>query len=320
MILGGILMLSRNFNKAVALGIYCSLAMAASAQSPTLTTPTTPLSGTPSILTPEQIKDHKKSRFYISQDVGRYHSSDPINPYSSTPLYTFLAYEHYPKPEVGYGIIATFTYNDYKYSKLQNPVTESKTIGKVTGLMPYVNYFVKPHWLLTGQIGGYIEDNNNVTKTTTGAITRTRYQIFTPTGGAYATWLSEEARFALTVRGGFYYTNQRYRSVIDSNSRFYPTRHFEYAAALLSARIKFNPDNKFWNAFLHVEADYRFFAGGRPNVIHPDCARRNMFYQVGPAVHLHLTKSLELRVFALHIEDFDYGREERIGLRLRTVF
>ncbi|MBX9804290.1 MAG: hypothetical protein K2Y18_00890 [Alphaproteobacteria bacterium] len=311
-------MLTRSFKTAAALGLYCSFAMAASASQSTITA-TVP--GTPSILTQEQIKAHVKNRFYISQDIGTYHNSDPISPYHSTPLYTFMAYEHYPRPEVGYGLIATYTYNHYIFTQLRNNTVEAKTVGKVTGLMPYVNYFVSPQWLLTGQIGGYIEDLNGYSKTNTGVYNRARNQVFTPTAGAYATWLSkEEGKFSTTVRGGVYYTNQRYRSVIDSQTNFYATRHFEYAAMLLSARFKYKPDSHFWNAFLHVEADHRFFSGARPGIQKPDTGRRNMFYQVGPAVHFNLSKTWEMRIFALHIEDYDYGREERIGIRFRAAF
>jgi hypothetical protein len=295
----------------------------------TLTTPT--IAGQPinpniiykptifSKLSAEQIKAKKNSRLYLSQDVARTISSDPLFPYRARPLYSFIGFEHFPTPQLSLGFVTVYTHEKDVYSRNQNNVANSNTVVNVSGILPYISYLVKPQWLVTAQAGGYIEEYKGTSTSTTGESNRLRNQVFTPHAGGYVTWIGPESTYEVTLRGGAYYTNQRYRSTIDSVGRFSPTRHFEASAVALSSRLKYNPENTFWNAFLHIEGQCRIFAGSRPGVWHQDNGRQNLFYQVGPGAHFKLNETWEVRLLALHTVGFGYTKEERIGIRLRAA-
>jgi hypothetical protein len=270
-------------------------------------------------LSAEQIKAKKNSRLYLSQDAARTISSDPLFPYRARPLYSFIGFEHFPTPQLSLGFVAVYTHEKDVYSRNQNNTVSANTVANVSGVLPYISYLIKPQWLITAQAGGYIEEYKGTTISTTGATNRLRNQVFTPHAGGYVTWIGPEATYGVTVRGGAYYTNQRFRRTIDSSGTFSPTRHFEASAVALSSRLKYNPENTFWNAFLHVEAQFRIFAGARPNIWYPDNGRQNLLYQVGPGAHFKLNETWEVRLLALHTVGFGYAKEERIGIRLRAA-
>jgi len=305
------------------LGLFCSMAMNTAATvppTPSSSNPTTTEQGVYSILNHEQLKEKKKNRFFINQDVAHTVDSDPIFPYHANPLYSFVGIEHFLTSAFSIGAVISYTYEKDTYTRNSPGVLRANTIENVTGFLPYINYLVNPTWLLTAQIGGYIEQDKDTQVNTDGTITRTNSQVFTPDAEAYVTWIGPDTKWTASVRTGVYYVNQRFRSIIDSTGAFFPTRHFESAAAAISARIKYYPDDTFWNAFLQLETDWRFFEGARPGVFHPDNARNTMQYIVGPGIHFKLNETWELRVMALHTIGFGYGKEERIGIRLRAAF
>lgn len=295
----------------------------------TLTVPTIATQGTnPNLakggafskLSAEQIKAKKNNRIYLSQDAARTISSDPLFPYRARPLYSFVGAEHFPTPQISIGFVAVYTHEKDVYSRPQNNVVSANEVANVSGILPYISYLFKPQWLVTAQAGGYVEEYKGTSVSTTGAINRVRNQVFTPHAGGYLTWIGQEATYSATLRGGIYYTNQRFRSTISSSNQFSPTRHFEASAVALSSRLKYNPGHgSFWDAFLHVEAHRRIFAGARPGVWHPDNGRQNLLYQVGPGVHFRLNETWEVRFLALHTVGFGYSKEERIGIRLRAA-
>lgn len=269
-------------------------------------------------LTTEQLKASKNSRLYLSQDMARTINSDPLFPYRSRPLYSLVGYEYFPTPQLSLGFVAVYTYQKDVFSRPANAV-RSDVVARVSGIAPYISYLIKPQWLITAQVGGNIEDYKGTSVNAVGAVNRVRNQVFTPNAGGYVTWISPETKYAATLRGGIYYINQRFRSTIDSNAQFSPTRHFETSAVAFSSRLKYKPDHSFWDAFLHVEAQCRVFAGARPNVWHPDNGRQNLLYQIGPGAHFKLNDTWEIRVLALHTVGFGYTKEERIGVRLRAA-
>jgi len=311
-------MFKGSIKKLAIFGILSTLtmpAMAAQATNPNLSK-----GGAFSKLSAEQLKAHKTMRLYLSQDVARTISSDPLFPYRARPLYSFIGAEYFPIPQISLGFVAVYTHEKDVYSRLQNNITRSDTVANVSGVLPYISYLIKPQWLITAQAGGYVEEYKGTSVSTTGATNRLRNQVFTPHAGAYVTWIGREAMYTGTLRGGIYYTNQRFRSTISSSNQFSPTRHFEVAAAALSSRLKYNPGHgSFWDAFLHIEAQHRIFAGARPNIWHPDNGRQNMLYQFGPGAHFRLNDTWEIRVLALHTVGFGYTKEERIGIRLRAA-
>lgn len=316
-------MFKKSTNTFAAMGFLCSIVTQAEAVAPSVVTASTPVSPTQpgiySILTHEQLKKHKKHRLFLNQDVAHTVDSDPIFPYHANPIYSFIGYEYFFTPAFSLGAVLDYTHEKDRYTRNTNGVIKSDTVANVSGFLPYVNYLVNRTWLLTAQVGGYIESYKDTEVTPNGTI-RSREQVFTPNAEGYITWIGPDKKFTASVRGGLYYSNQRFRSLIDSTGAFFPTRHFESAAVALSARIKYYPDDERWNAFLHVESDYRFFAGARPGVLSPDNARNTMLYQVGPGVHYKINDTWELRVLALHTIGFGYGKEERIGIRLRAAF
>lgn len=310
-------MLKGSINKLAILGILGTLVMptaAGQATNPSIVFK----AGSYSKLSADQLREKKNSRLYLNQDLARTISSDPLYPYRANPLYSFIGYEYFPTPQISVGAVAVYTYEKDVYSRPVNAI-RSDTVSNVSGILPYISYLIKPQWLITAQVGGYIEDNKTTTVTTTGT-NRTRIQVFTSHAGGYVTWIGPDTMYSATVRSGIYYTNQRYRSVIYSNGRFSPTRHFESSAVALSSRLKYKPDqHSFWDAFLHIEAQFRVFAGSRPFMWHQDNGRQNLLYQVGPGVHFRLNDTWEIRLLALHTVGFGYAKEERIGIRLRAV-
>lgn len=306
-----------------ALGLFCSMVTDAVAEVPSANVFSPPANieqrGNYSILSKEQVKEKRNKRFFINQDVAHTNDTDPIQPYKANPLYSFIGGEYFFTPEFSLGAVLTYTYEKDRFSNLPVGQISSNEVDNVTGLLPYINYLATPSWLLTVQAGGYVEDYKETTVTTSGTVL-TRNQVFTPDVEGYATWIGPDQKYTASVRAGAYYVNQRFRSVIDSTGFFYQTRHFESAAVAASARLKYFPDDTFWNVFLHLEADYRIFAGARPDIYNPNGLRQNLLWQVGPGVHFKLNETWELRVLALHTVGFGYGKEERIGIRLRAAF
>jgi hypothetical protein len=317
-------MFKKSTNTFAAMGFLCSIVMQAEAVAPSVVTASTPAQPSQtsnySILTREQVKERKRHRVFISQDIAHTVDSDPVFPYHANPLYSFAGYEYFYNPAFSIGAILTYTHEKDKYTKDSPGIVKSDTVANVSGFAPYVNYSLNETWLLTGQIGGYIEDYKDTSFTTAGGIIKSRNQVFTPAAEGYVTWIGPDTTYTASVRAGVYYTNQRFRSLIDSTGAFFATRHFEAAATSVSARLKYFPDHDRWNAFLHVETDYRFFAGARPGVLKPDNGRNTMLYQVGPGIHYKIDNTWELRLMALHTIGFGYGKEERIGIRLRAAF
>lgn len=305
------------------LGLFCGMTLPTIAVGSSSAMSTSTISAQPgiySILNNEQLKENKNKRFFMNQDVAHTVCSDPVFPYHANPLYSFIGYEHFFTYAFSVGAVLTYTHEKDTFTKNLPGVARSNTVGNVSGFLPYVNYLVNRSWLLTGQVGGYIEDYKSTQVNTDGSTILTRNQVFTPNAEGYVTWIGPDNKFTASIRGGFYYENQRFRSVIDSTGEFFPVRHFESGAVAASARLKYYPDDTFWNAFLHIETDWRFFASARPDVSHPDNAMNNMLYQFGPGMHFKINDTWEVRVLALHTIGFDYGKEERIGIRLRAAF
>lgn len=311
-------MFKGSISKLSILGILSSLAMPITAAQPT--TPNMIYKPTTfSKLSAAQLKAHKSSRIYLSQDVARTISSDPLFPYRARPLYSFIGFEHFPNPQLSLGLVAVYTHEKDVYSRPQNNTVRANTVANVSGILPYISYLFKPQWLATIQAGGYVEEYKGTSVSTTGATTRVRNQVFSPHAGAYVTWIGPDYKYSATLRGGAYYNNQRFRSTIDNFGTFNVTRHFEVAATSISTRLKYKPDNPFWDAFLHAEAQFRVFAGARPGIYHPDNGRQNLLYQVGPGAHFRLNDTWEVRLLALHTVGFGYTKEQRIGIRLRAA-
>ncbi len=310
-------MLKGSINKLAILGILSTMAIPAAATQPINPNVIFKV-GSYSKLSAEQLREKKNSRLYLSQDMSRTISSDPISPYRSRPLYSFIGYEHFPTPQISLGVIALYIYQKDVYSRPLN-ATSSNVVATSSGILPYISYLFKPQWLITAQVGGYIEDYKGTSVSPTGT-TRIRNQVFQPHAGGYVTWIGPDTMYNTTVRGGIYYSNQRFRSTIDSNGRFSPTRHFEASSVALSSRLKYRPEqHSSWDAFLQLEAQCRIFAGARPGIWRPDNGRQSLLYQVGPGAHFRLDDTWEIRVLALHIVGFGYVKEERIGIRLRAV-
>jgi hypothetical protein len=110
-------------------------------------------------LSAEQLKAKKSSRLYLSQDMARTISSDPLFPYRARPLYSFFGFEHFYTPQLSLGFVAVYTHEKDVYSRNQNNVINANTVSNVSGLLPYISYLIKPQWLLTAQAGAYIANN-----------------------------------------------------------------------------------------------------------------------------------------------------------------
>jgi hypothetical protein len=316
------------FNKSAGflatLALYCGMTLTASAAvgAPTALSGSSVLTqpGVYSILNKEQIKEHKKNRAFANQDFAHTVSSDPNFPYHANPIYSFIGLEHFFSPAFSLGAVLTYAHERDKFTRNVTGVVSSDSLNDVTGFLPYINYLVNRSWLVTGQMGGYIESYKYSERLQDGSSYMSHDQVFTPNAEFYVTWIGPDSPFTASVRSGVYYQNQRFRSLIGSQGDFYATRHFESAAIGTSVRLKYYPEDKIWNVFVHMEVDHRFFSGSRPGISHPDNANRNMLYQVGPGMHFKLSEAWELRVLALHTVGFDYGKEERIGIRLRYAF
>lgn len=304
------------------LGIFCGMTLATTAgqiPTPSININTSISPGSYSILNKEQLKEQKRWRIFANQDLARTIDSDPQFPYRSRPLYSFLGAEYFFSPRFSLGCVVAYTHEKDVYSRNLPGILSSNTLINTGGILPYINYMVSPTWLLTAQISGYSENYKNTLVVADGTRFTTVSQVFTPNAEAYATWLGPDTRFTASIRAGVFYNNQRFRSIYDSNGGFYPTRHFESAATAASVRFKYFPDNPHWNVFLHAESAFRFFAAARPGVYRPDSRRQNQAFQVGPGVHFKLNDTWEFRVLALHTDGFGYGKEERIGFRIRAA-
>lgn len=304
------------------LGIFCGMTLATTAgqiSTPSINVNQSVSPGIYSILNKEQLQEHKKWRIYANQDVARTIDSDPQFPYRSRPLYSFVGAEYFYSPRFSLGCVVVYAHQKDVYSRTLPGILSQNVLVNSGGILPYANYMVSPSWLLTAQIGGYSENYKSTSMVADGTKYTAVSQVFTPNAEAYVTWLGPDTMYTASVRAGVIYNNQRFRSIYDSSGNFFPTRHFETGAAAASVRLKYHPHNPRWNVFLHAETAFRFFAGARPGVYHPDSRRQNQMFQVGPGVHFKLNHIWELRILALHTDGFGYGKEERIGVRLRAA-
>jgi hypothetical protein len=264
-------------------------------------------------LSATQIKDHVSSRYFLSDDFGRSIDSDPNYPGRSRPNYSFFGYEYFPNYNLSYGFVLPYTYENLSYSRFRG-----NNISKIISILPYISYLITPRWLLTAQIQGNIE-NYKYVDFTYNPIYRFTRQAFTIGGSAYATWIAPHNTFTYTLRGGVINTNQRFRSAIDNYGNFFPTRHYENTAFSFSSRLKYFPNNDIWNAFIHLQADFRVHQTQRPYAISPNSGTQTRMFLFGPGMHYNINKTWEVRVMALHTVGFGYTKENRIGIRLRAA-
>lgn len=274
-----------------------------------------------SILTSTQQKKHLKHRLYLNTDFARTQNRDPNFPYRATPFYSFIGWEYFPSPQVTYGGVLIYDQETDKYNRV--PADYKR---RLIGFMPYINYFPVDRWLLTFQAGLYHERGTLTARGNPGGLlvgslpNRGTWTIIRPEAGGYVTWIGPDSTYTATIRAGYYYNGQRTRSTFDTRGFFYPRKNFDTSAFTLSTRLKYFPDNAYWNVFLHIQGDYRVTASGRFSTFHPDNRVQRGFFQIGPAIHYNFTESWELRALYLYTKGYSYVNENRISLRLRTVF
>ena len=310
-------MLKGSKRKLAAFGITCTMMIMTAAPSSGTQQSSLGQGGTaPSLskLTQEQLSHHVSSRYYVSQDFARTINRDPLSPGRSYPSYTYLGYEHFPHSELSYGLVIPIVYEKFNFSRFRGHSTD-----KNLGILPYFSYLVDPNWLVTGEVGMSLEDYNAEIFTSTPTF-RVRNQVFGHEAAGFVTWIGPDTPYTATIRAGLLYSNQRFRRTIDNFGGVYPVRHFETGTFALSARLKYYPpDHNKWNAFIHLQTDFRFFATARPLTFHPDSGRQNSLLQFGPGFHYNLNDTWEVRGMLLHTAGFGYAKENRVGLRLRAV-
>ncbi|MBM3468202.1 MAG: hypothetical protein FJX71_02070 [Alphaproteobacteria bacterium] len=316
-------MLRGLFNKLVAIGVSCGLMSAAiAAPAPSGGTGAGIGSGggggggplVYSKLTTRQLSQKVSGRYYVSQDFAHQKDYNPLYPSNSSPLYTFVGAEYFPTPMSSLGALAFYTQQKEIYT-LVNATQKMKS----SGIMPYYSHMLSRSWLVTGQLGIYVNDYN-LLNYTPGGIVKLRRQTIQPYVGGYFTWIGPDRPVTASVRTGLLYTNERYRQAWDSTQTYlYPGRHFETIQASASFRLKYKPKDTFWDVYFQGEVGHRILASSRPYVWRPDSGIQNMLYQFGPGMHININQTWEVRMMYLHTVGYGYVKDDRIGIRLRAA-